>query len=59
MSRKSKADRERFIGRNAIADCHNIVFENVEGFRPGFGRMDVGAVGKMVVRRELHGVVRC
>jgi len=40
--------------REGVADGEDVGFEDVPGFRPGFGGVDVGAVGEVVVVGNAH-----
>ena len=42
----------------AVADLEGVLGEGRESFLPGFGRVDVGAVGEVMAVVESHGYSR-
>lgn len=51
---EAEADGEGLVACDAVADCEDVVFENLKGFLPAFGWVNIGAVGEVVLVAKLH-----
>ena len=54
---ESQSDGVGFVAPDdLIPDLEGVLLQHTEGFCPGLGRMNVGAIGEMMLVVEVHGM---